>query len=109
MQSKKSKQPGLINESYKYGFTTNIESDTIAAGLSEEVVRLISSKKKEPKWLLDWRLKAYVHFKKLQKKNKEEHISELSLHLGNVRTEIKMPSSKQFLQLQMMKPLFPLE
>ena len=44
---------------YKYGFSTDIESDSIPAGLNEDVVRLISHKKNEPEWLLDWRLKAY--------------------------------------------------
>ncbi len=49
----------LANREYKYGFTTDIETETIAKGLSEDVVRLISSKKNEPEWLLDFRLKAY--------------------------------------------------
>ncbi len=46
-------------EKYKYGFETVIESDTIAKGLSEDVVRFISAKKNEPSWMLDWRLEAY--------------------------------------------------
>jgi Fe-S cluster assembly protein SufB len=49
----------LVNREYQYGFVSDIESDTVAAGLSEEVVRIISAKKHEPEWLLDWRLKAY--------------------------------------------------
>jgi Fe-S cluster assembly protein SufB len=49
----------LVNREYQYGFVTDVETDTIAPGLSEEVIRLISSKKGEPQWLLDWRLKAY--------------------------------------------------
>jgi Fe-S cluster assembly protein SufB len=49
----------LANREYKYGFTTDIETETIAKGLSEDVVRLISSKKNEPEWLLEFRLKAY--------------------------------------------------
>ena len=49
-------------EAYKYGFVTDIESDTAPKGLSEDIVRLISGKKDEPKWLLDWRLKAYRHW-----------------------------------------------
>jgi Fe-S cluster assembly protein SufB len=47
---------------YKAGFVTDIESDTIPAGLSEDVVRLISAKKGEPPFLLEWRLKAYRHW-----------------------------------------------
>ena len=49
----------LVNKEYAYGFVTDIESDTIPRGLTEETVRLISAKKNEPAWLLDWRLKAY--------------------------------------------------
>ena len=49
----------LKNQEYKFGFTTDIESDKFAAGLNEEVIRLISSKKNEPEWLLEYRLNAY--------------------------------------------------
>ncbi|TWT51783.1 Fe-S cluster assembly protein SufB [Allorhodopirellula solitaria] len=51
---------------YEHGFVTDIEADSIPAGLSEEVVRLISEKKGEPQWLLDWRLKAYRHWLTLE-------------------------------------------
>ncbi len=47
---------------YKFGFVTDIETDVIPAGLSEDVIRLISSKKNEPEWLLEFRLKAYRHW-----------------------------------------------
>ncbi|MCB0594842.1 MAG: Fe-S cluster assembly protein SufB [Lewinellaceae bacterium] len=47
---------------YKYGFTSNIDSDTFPKGLSEDVVRAISAKKNEPEWLTEWRLKAYRHW-----------------------------------------------
>ena len=49
----------LVNREYAYGFVTDIESDTIPRGLTEDTVRLISAKKQEPEWLLEWRLKAY--------------------------------------------------
>ena len=49
----------LVNKEYQYGFVTDIESDRIPVGLTEETVRLISAKKREPQWLLDWRLKAF--------------------------------------------------
>src|SRR5580698_2991812 len=55
----------FVNKEYKYGFTTNVETDTIPPGLNEDVVRLISQKKNEPKFLLEWRLKAYRHWLKL--------------------------------------------
>ncbi len=47
---------------YEYGFVSDIESESIPKGLSEDVVRLISQKKNEPEWLLEWRLKAYRHW-----------------------------------------------
>jgi Fe-S cluster assembly protein SufB len=49
----------LANREYKYGFFTDVERDDIPRGLNEDVVRLISAKKNEPEWLLEWRLKAY--------------------------------------------------
>ncbi len=49
----------VTSSEYKYGFTTNIDSDTIPKGISEEVVKTISAKKNEPKWMLDYRLNAY--------------------------------------------------
>lgn len=52
----------LTQSDYKYGFTTDIETEVIPVGLSEEVVRIISAKKHEPEWLLDYRLKAYRHW-----------------------------------------------
>ena len=58
-----------INKEYEYGFVTDIESETIPPGLNEEVIRLISHKKDEPKWLLEWRLKAYRHWKKMKPPN----------------------------------------
>src|SRR5262245_57971562 len=52
----------LANREYKYGFVTEIESETIPRGLNETIVRMISEKKREPEWLLEWRLKAYRHW-----------------------------------------------
>jgi Fe-S cluster assembly protein SufB len=52
----------LANRDYKYGFVTEIESDTAPRGLSEDIIRLISSKKNEPEFMLQWRLKAYRHW-----------------------------------------------
>src|SRR5687768_18221199 len=61
------------SQPYKYGFVTDIESEVVPAGLNEDVIRLISDKKGEPGWMLEWRLKA----------RSEEHTSELQsrLHL----------------------------
>ena len=48
-----------LDSDYKWGFTIDIEEDFIPKGLSEDVVRLISAKKNEPDWMLEWRLKAF--------------------------------------------------
>ena len=56
----------LANQPYRYGFRTNIEGDTIEKGLTEEVVRIISKKKNEPEFLLNFRLKAYEKWKKMK-------------------------------------------
>ena len=52
----------IVDRGYEHGFVTDIESDAVPPGLSEEVVRTISAKKNEPQWLLEWRLKAYRHW-----------------------------------------------
>lgn len=59
----------LKNKQYDYGFVTDIESDVIRKGLNEDIVRLISSKKNEPEWLLEWRLKAFRHWKTMKEPN----------------------------------------
>ena len=52
----------IANQEYKYGFVTDIEADVAPPGLNEDIVRLISGKKNEPEWLLEWRLKALRHW-----------------------------------------------
>jgi len=52
----------LANQEYKYGFYTDIETDSAPPGLNEDIIRLISAKKKEPEFMLKWRLKAYKHW-----------------------------------------------
>ncbi|MFV0470176.1 MAG: Fe-S cluster assembly protein SufB [Dysgonomonas sp.] len=56
----------VTNGEYKYGFVTDIETEIIPIGLNEDVVRLISAKKNEPEWMLDFRLKAYRHWLTLE-------------------------------------------
>ena len=56
----------VTEQDYKYGFTTDIESDAAPKGLNEDIVRFISAKKNEPEWMLDLRLKAYRHWLKLE-------------------------------------------
>jgi Fe-S cluster assembly protein SufB len=55
----------LVNREYEWGFVTDIEADVIPAGLNEDVVRLISSKKSEPAFMLEWRLRAFRHWVKM--------------------------------------------
>jgi Fe-S cluster assembly protein SufB len=52
----------FVSSEYKYGFTSNIDTETIPAGLNEDVIRLISAKKNEPEFMLNWRLKAFRHW-----------------------------------------------
>jgi len=54
-----------VQQPYKYGFVTDIESEVVPPGLNEDVIRLISAKKEEPAWMLDWRLKAYRNWLKM--------------------------------------------
>ena len=53
----------IADQDYKYGFVTDIEAETAPRGLSEDIVRWISAKKEEPAWMLEWRLKAYRHWR----------------------------------------------
>lgn len=53
----------LADEKYKYGFSSDIESDMAPKGLNEDIVRFISAKKEEPEWMLEWRLKAFAYWK----------------------------------------------
>ena len=51
---------------YKYGFVSDLEADEAPTGLNEDIVRFISAKKNEPAWMLEWRLKAYRHWLKME-------------------------------------------
>ncbi len=55
----------MVEQKYKHGFVTDIESDTIPPGLNEDVIRAISLRKNEPPWLLEWRLKAFAHWQEM--------------------------------------------
>jgi Fe-S cluster assembly protein SufB len=65
IQSHNEEVKAHLKQDYQYGFHTDIATDKIAKGLSEDVVRLISSKKEEPEWLLEWRLKAFRNWQKM--------------------------------------------
>ncbi len=59
----------VVSGEYKYGFTTNIDADEAPMGLNEDIIRFISSKKNEPEWMLEWRLKAYHQWLKMKEPN----------------------------------------
>ena len=65
----------LANREYKYGWVTDIESETIPRGLGEDTVRLISAKKNEPDWMLEFRLKAYRHWLTMEEPRNWPNIS----------------------------------
>ena len=56
----------FASQEYQYGFSTDLDTDAVPKGLSEDVIRLISDKKHEPDWLLEWRLRAYRHWLTLE-------------------------------------------
>ncbi|MEC9107840.1 MAG: Fe-S cluster assembly protein SufB, partial [Chloroflexota bacterium] len=66
-----SRETDLSGMEYKWGFTTDVDTELAPKGLDESIVRLISQKKEEPKWLLDWRLKAFKQWEKLNNNSKE--------------------------------------
>lgn len=71
MASKPEAIESLVNREYKWGFVTDVETDTVPAGLNDEVIRLISGKKGEPEFMLKWRLNAFRHWSKLELANAE--------------------------------------
>ena len=56
----------IVSEPYKYGFVTEIENEKIPKGFNEDIIKLISSKKNEPEWMLEWRLAAYERLKSME-------------------------------------------
>ena len=66
-----SRTSDLSGQEYQYGFVTDIETDLAPKGLNEDIVRLISSKKREPEWMLEWRLKAYRYWVELNESESE--------------------------------------
>jgi Fe-S cluster assembly protein SufB len=75
----------LVNKEYKYGFVTDIEADAIPKGLNEDMIRLISAKKGEPEWLLEWRLKAYRGWTKMTEPHNWPNIHYPAVDYQNLR------------------------
>ena len=65
MSSSSDNIQNLIDKEYKYGFVTDIETESVPKGLNEDIIKMISSKKEEPGWMLEWRLKAFEYWKKM--------------------------------------------
>jgi Fe-S cluster assembly protein SufB len=65
MNKSESNLENLVNQPYKYGFVTDIETETIKKGLNQDVIRLISKKKQEPNFMLEFRLSAFEKWKKM--------------------------------------------
>ena len=68
----------LTQREYQYGFVTTIEEDTVPPGLNEDIIRVISAKKKEPGFMLDWRLKAFRYWTKLEQSQAEPKWAKVS-------------------------------
>ena len=93
-------QPDIIDASgdkYKYGFVTDIEADMAPIGLNEDIIRLISQKKGEPEWLLEWRLKAFEFWQTMQEpdwaKLNYDKIDYQSLHYYSAPKQKQAPKS----------------
>ena len=92
-----------IESDYKYGFTSDIEMDSFAKGLSEDTVRAISQKKEEPEWMLEWRLKAYRHWLTM----KEPDWAKVSYPKINYQDIIYYAAPKKFNKLTSLEDLDP--
>ncbi len=93
----------LVNKEYAYGFVTDVETDSIGRGLSEDVVRLISSKKNEPAFMLEWRLKAYRRWLTM----KEPHWSNLHYEPIDYQNIIYYSAPKSVKPLQSLDEVDP--
>jgi Fe-S cluster assembly protein SufB len=93
----------LVNKEYAYGFVTDVETDSIGRGLSEDVVRLISTKKNEPAFMLEWRLKAYRRWLTM----KEPHWSNLHYEPIDYQNIIYYSAPKSVKPLQSLDEVDP--
>jgi Fe-S cluster assembly protein SufB len=93
----------LANREYKWGFITDIEADAAPRGLNEEIIRFISLKKKEPDWLLDWRLKAFRQWRTME----EPHWSNVHYDPIDYQNIIYYSAPKQKARLQSLDEVDP--
>src|SRR6187549_418754 len=83
---------------YKYGFETDIEMDIVPKGLSEETIHIISKKKNEPEWMLEWRLKAYRHWLTIGKES-QPHWANISYPAVDFQDIIYYAAPKRKIEL----------
>ena len=93
----------FIDQKYSAGFSTNIESDSAPPGLNEDTIRLISSKKNEPEFMLEWRLKAYNHWLTL----KEPQWAKVEYAKINYQDIIYYSAPKQKPKLNSLDEVYP--
>jgi Fe-S cluster assembly protein SufB len=97
----------LAQREYKWGFITDISEDRIPKGLNEDVIRLISAKKEEPEFMLDWRLKAYRHWAKLEKAEAEPKWANVKYPPINYQDIVYYSAPKQKPKLDSLDQLDP--
>jgi len=97
----------LANRDYQYGFVTDIDADSAPPGLNEDIVRLISSKKNEPQWLLDWRLKALARFMEMLEQDVEPTWAKVDYPKINFQDIIYYSAPKQAVKIDSLDEIDP--
>ena len=92
----------LAQQEYKWGFVTNVDEDRAPKGLNEDIIRLISAKKNEPDFMLEWRLKAYRHWETLQKSDAEPKWA--NIHYGPIDYQENRPRRVGFARRSCLSP-----
>jgi Fe-S cluster assembly protein SufB len=97
----------LAQREYKWGFITDVSEDRIPKGLNEDVIRVISAKKEEPQFMLDWRLKAYRHWASLEKADAEPKWANVKYPAINYQDIVYYSAPKQKAKLESLDQLDP--
>ena len=97
----------LAQQEYKWGFVTDIEEERIPKGLNEDVIRLISTKKQEPEFMLEWRLKAYRHWAVLEKSQAEPKWANVHYPAIDYQNIVYYSAPKQKVKLESLDQLDP--
>src|SRR5580704_7165914 len=94
----------LANREYKYGFVTDVETDSVPPGLSEDVIRTISAKKNEPPFMLDWRLKAFRHWQTMKEPRWWPNLRFPAVHYNDIVYYSAPKQKKQLTSLDEVDP-----